>query len=143
MVDVWPTLVVLAATGAVATRTDLNQRIIPNRLLMASGFVLLMLAVLDNRVPPSLLGAAALTGIALLGVASGGLGMGDLKYLAVIGLGLGPVAGLLALFLAALAAAVYHLPLAVRKGPKATFAFGPFIALGSVLAPLLLAVFGR
>ena len=140
---VWLTLVVLVATGVIAAHTDLTRRIIPNRLLAAAGFLLLMFAILDGRVPFALFGAAMLAGIALIGVAAGGLGMGDLKYLAVVGLGLGPVAGLLALFLAAFAAVICNLPLALRKGRRATFPFGPFIALGSVLATLPLAVFGR
>jgi prepilin signal peptidase PulO-like enzyme (type II secretory pathway) len=140
----WLTLAVLTLTGAVATYTDLTRRIIPNCLLAASGFVLLMLAIMGGRVVAALVGAAVLVVIALISVAVGGFGMGDLKYLGVVGLGLGPVAGLLALFLAALAAVVWRLPLALRKGAKATFAFGPFIAVGSVMAPLIvLAVAGR
>lgn len=137
------TLTVLAATGAVATRSDLSQRIIPNCLLLTSGVVLLVLSIIAGDVPASLLGAAVLSVVASLGVASGGLGMGDLKYLAVVGLGLGPVVGLFALFIAALAAAAWHLPLVLRKGPRVTFPFGPFIALGSVLAPLILAMLCR
>jgi prepilin signal peptidase PulO-like enzyme (type II secretory pathway) len=141
---VWLTLAVLTLTGAVAIYTDLTRRIIPNCLLAASGFVLLMLAIMGGRVVAALVGAAVLVVIALISVAVGGFGMGDLKYLGVVGLGLGPVAGLLALFLAALAAVVWRLPLALRKGAKATFAFGPFIAVGSVMAPLIvLAVAGR
>ena len=141
---VWLTLAVLTLTGAVATYTDLTRRIIPNRLLAVSGFLLLMLAIVGGRVVAALIGAAVLALVAMISVAVGGCGMGDLKYLGVVGLGLGPVAGLLALFLAALAAVVWRLPLALGKGAKATFAFGPFIAVGSVMAPLIvLAVAGR
>ena len=140
----WLTLAVLAVTGAIGAYTDISQRIIPNHLLLVAGFVLLTFSVLGGRVVAALVGAAVLVVIALISVAVGGFGMGDLKYLGVVGLGLGPVAGLLALFLAALAAVVWRLPLALRKGAKATFAFGPFIAVGSVMAPLIvLAVAGR
>ena len=46
---VWLTFGVLTLTGAVATYTDLTRRIIPNCLLAASGFVLLMVSHLTAK----------------------------------------------------------------------------------------------
>ena len=46
---VWLTFAVLTLTGAVATYTDLTRRIIPNCLLAASGFVLLMVSHLTAK----------------------------------------------------------------------------------------------
>jgi len=64
-----------------------------------------------------------------------GLGMGDIKLLAVMGLYLGPYA-LLALFLAAILGAVYGVLSTRTKGVtlgKGTMPFGPFLGAGSIV----------
>ena len=67
-----------------------------------------------------------------------GLGMGDIKLLAVMGLYLGLYA-LMALFFATLLGAVYGLVAARMKGSslRAAVPFGPFLAAGSVLTVAL------
>jgi len=128
---------VLLVVGIVATATDLQHLVIPNWLLAPAAVALAVAAVILGHLWISLLGAVALTIVAMLGVATGGMGMGDLKYLAVVGLGLGPLVGGAALLVAVFSTVVWHLPAAFRHGPKVRFPFGPFIAFGSVLAPLL------
>jgi leader peptidase (prepilin peptidase)/N-methyltransferase len=63
-----------------------------------------------------------------------GLGMGDIKLLAVMGLYLGLYA-LMALFFATLLGAAYGLIAACAKGSslRAAVPFGPFLAVGSIL----------
>jgi leader peptidase (prepilin peptidase)/N-methyltransferase len=85
-------------------------------------------------------GAAASAGL-MLAIALGyerlrhkqGLGMGDIKLLAVMGLYLGAYS-LLALFFATICGAVYGLAVARlnRESGRQAFPFGPFLALGSV-----------
>ena len=128
---------VLLMVGIVATATDLQHRVIPNWLLAPAAVALAVAAVIFGHLWLSLLGAVALSIVAMLGAATGGLGMGDLKYLAVVGLGLGPLVGAVAVLVAAFGAVLWHLPAALRHGPAVRFPFGPFIAFGSVLTPLL------
>ena len=134
---------VLLVVGIVATVADLQHMVIPNWLLAPAAVVLTATAAISGHLWLSLLGAAALSIVAMLGAAMGGLGMGDLKYLAVVGLGLGPLVGTIALFLAVLGAVAWHLPSALRHGVSVRFPFGPFIAFGSVLAPLFWAMVAR
>jgi leader peptidase (prepilin peptidase)/N-methyltransferase len=63
-----------------------------------------------------------------------GLGMGDIKLLAVMGLYLGPFA-LLALFFATVLGAIWGLLVlgATRGSLRVALPFGPFLAIGSVL----------
>jgi leader peptidase (prepilin peptidase)/N-methyltransferase len=63
-----------------------------------------------------------------------GLGMGDIKLLAVMGLYLGPFA-LLALFFATVLGAIWGLLVlgATRGSLRVALPFGPFLAMGSVL----------
>jgi leader peptidase (prepilin peptidase)/N-methyltransferase len=88
----------------------------------------------------AVVGAAASAGL-MLAIALGyerlrhkqGLGMGDIKLLAVMGLYLGAYA-LLALFFATICGALYGLAAArfSREGGRQAFPFGPFLAVGSV-----------
>lgn len=123
-----------------ATLTDLGCRVIPNRLLaagLAGGALLFPWA----RPMPGRQALAGLlvcgTAMFVLAVASrGGIGGGDVKLAAVAGFFLGPWPALLALFLSFVAggAAGAFLLISGRKGPKDTVPFGPYIALGSVIA---------
>jgi leader peptidase (prepilin peptidase) / N-methyltransferase len=71
-----------------------------------------------------------------------GFGMGDVKLIAVMGLFLGDAA-LAAVLIALLAGSLVGLALIARHGPaaaKSTIPFGPFLALGALLALLGLQV---
>ncbi len=129
--------------GITAAAVDLRRRVIPNRLLLAA-VVLGLLTLLPlgaGAYVTGLLGATILLGIGLLiaWIGRGGFGLGDVKYLGVVGLLLGWQRGLGTLFLAVLCGGLYAagLLLTRRATGKDAFAFGPFIALGSVVVMLL------
>ncbi|HXF57781.1 MAG TPA: prepilin peptidase [Actinomycetota bacterium] len=135
---------VLAAAAAV----DARYRIIPNRLLYPSllAFVPLV-AVLWVGGHASL----ARAGLGLLGFAGGmlllhllhpgGIGMGDVKLAALIGLVLGAFGWRylqVGVLLGALAGALWGAGLLVAgRGLRAQFPYGPFLAAGAVAALLL------
>lgn len=125
---------VLVAVSA----TDLEHRIIPNVLVVpAAGIVLVAQTALHPSVEWVLaaLGAAVFLFIAALAYPKG-MGMGDVKLALLMGAMLGrtvPVAFMVGMF----AALVPSLVLVVRHGAKARkmgIPFGPFLALGAVLA---------
>jgi len=122
---------------------DLDHRIIPN-VLMAIGAVAAIaigLLVDPAGVPEQLLAAAA-AGLFLLLAAlayPGGMGMGDVKLAAVMGLFLGrevAVAMLVALVAGTIVGAVVMGRRGVREGRRTAIPFGPFLALGGVVALL-------
>jgi leader peptidase (prepilin peptidase)/N-methyltransferase len=118
--------------------TDLERRIIPNRIVLPATVVLFGAQTVLH---PSVvwlaagLGAAAFFLIAALAY-PGGMGMGDVKLALLLGVVLGrtvPVA-LLAGMLAALVPSFVLLAKHGRAGRKMTIPFGPFLSLGGVLA---------
>ncbi len=124
------------------TLTDLEQRIIPNRiLLVASAIGLAVIAVSDPGSLPeraaAAIGAGGVLFIAALAY-PGGMGLGDVKLAAAMGLFLG-VEVVPALLIALLAGAGVGLALIARDGAaarKRAIPFGPFLALGGVTALL-------
>ena len=64
-----------------------------------------------------------------------GMGMGDLKLLAMIGLFTGSKQVFLMLFIAIILGSVYAVAVVIRKKHE-IFPFGPFLALGAVIAIL-------
>jgi leader peptidase (prepilin peptidase) / N-methyltransferase len=131
---------VFIAMLAVVTVTDLRERRIPNRVLAAA--VVLGLPLLALGDPGGLLGrlaAAAAAGAIFLALAlarPGGFGLGDVKLIAAMGLFLGP-AILAAVLIALLAGSLWGVALFIRHGrvaAKLTLPFGPFLALGALVA---------
>jgi leader peptidase (prepilin peptidase)/N-methyltransferase len=125
---------VLVAISAI----DLEHRIIPNRIVVpATAIVLVANTARDPSVEWLVAGACAfafLLAAALIYPA--GMGMGDVKLAALMGVALGKTVsvGLLAGMVAAM---VPGLVLFARHGTKARkmgIPFGPFLALGSVVA---------
>jgi leader peptidase (prepilin peptidase)/N-methyltransferase len=123
---------------------DLEQRIIPNRITGPAAIVALILGLaLDaGHEPRRLLWAAVAGGFLLLAALANpaGMGMGDVKLLAVMGLFLGrPV--IVALLLALLGSALTGVLIAMRRGIKTArktgLPFGPYLAAGGVLAAVL------
>ena len=124
---------------------DLRHRIIPNRLTYPS-LVLFSLVVVLARVIGGV-GDLASAGIGLLlyggtlfvvAVVSRGMGMGDVKLAALIGLVLGSL-GLRFVGVAAGAAIAFGglggvVALAMGKGRKSAIPFGPYLAAGAVVA---------
>ena len=129
--------------GLAAAAIDLRRRVIPNRLLLAA-FLFGLPALLPlgpSAYVTGLAGAALLlaVGFVVAWVGRGGFGLGDVKYLGVVGFLLGWQRGLTALFLEVLAGGLYAawLLLTRRATGRDAFAFGPFIALGSVAVVVL------
>jgi leader peptidase (prepilin peptidase)/N-methyltransferase len=120
--------------------TDLDHRVIPNALTAAAAAAGLIaaLAIDPASVPDRLIAAAAAGGAFLLValIAPGGMGMGDVKLVAVLGLYL-QLSVLPALFVALLAGSLAGGLVMARKGVaagrKTAIAFGPFLVLGGLV----------
>jgi len=118
--------------------TDLERRIIPNRVVVPAGVVLL---AAQTVVHPSFEWAVAAVGASLFFLIAalaypGGMGMGDVKLAFLLGavLGRSVVVGL---FLGMIFALVPSVVLFVRHGRaarKMAIPFGPFLALGGLVA---------
>lgn len=128
---------------ATVTLTDLEQRIIPNAVLAAGAAAGLgLLLAEDAAALPEHLIAAAAGGGALLLVALAyprGMGMGDVKLAAVIGLFLGSSVAP-ALLIGFLLGSIHGVALIARHGPqarKSAIPFGPFLAAGALIGLLI------
>jgi leader peptidase (prepilin peptidase)/N-methyltransferase len=130
----------LVAALATITLTDLERRVIPNRVLLPAAVVGLAIAAASD--PGGLVEraiAAAAAGGTLFVVALAyprGMGMGDVKLVAVMGLYLGRAVAP-ALLVGFGAGALVGLALIARHGSgarKRAVPFGPFLALGGVVA---------
>lgn len=131
---------VLLTLLVAVTVIDLRHHLIPNRLLLAGAAVAGPLTLGAGLVPwaDALLGAMTCGGL-LLAVAvlsRGGMGGGDVKLGALLGLVLGWRLGLLALAVGFVAGALVAsaLLLSGRKRRRDAIAFGPFLAAGAAVA---------
>jgi leader peptidase (prepilin peptidase)/N-methyltransferase len=122
----------------VVTRTDLETRLIPDKVILPSALVVLALRTIDD---PSLewvlsaLGAGVVLFLVVL-IYPRGLGMGDVKLSAFLGAGLG-IDVIVAMFVGFFVAFVPAALLFVRHGKEArkeSIPLGPFLALGGVVA---------
>jgi leader peptidase (prepilin peptidase)/N-methyltransferase len=133
---------VFVAMLAAITLTDIERRIIPNVILLAGAVaaVVLVAATDPSSFPERLISAAAAGGLLLLiGLAyPRGMGMGDVKLVAVMGLYLGSAVAP-ALLIAVLAGSLVGVGVMLSRGAgarKVAVPFGPFLALGGVVALL-------
>ena len=133
-----PHAVFLAVSGGllvIAAMVDVHELRLPNRLLAASAGSAVVGSLLSGR--PGSLGACALSG-ALCGVAvltvhlTRGVGMGDVKAAAVVGMGCGSVTWMLGPI--ALAMALVCAPTTGLLTRRSRLALGPFLAVGWVVA---------
>jgi leader peptidase (prepilin peptidase)/N-methyltransferase len=123
------------------TLIDLEVRLIPNVLTIAGSLVALaILGATDAGAIPGHLLAAAIGGgvlFAIVFVYPRGMGMGDAKLVAMLGLFLGRSVGV-ALFTGFLAGTVVGAliiaRLGVARGRKTAIPFGPYLALGGLVA---------
>ena len=123
---------------------DLDTRLLPNRLTFPAALAALVLGtLLDPSGEPerliACLGAGGFFLVAALAYPRG-MGMGDVKLAAVLGLFLGREAAA-ALFIGLLAGVVVGVVIIARKGSKegrkTAVPFGPFLAFGAVVAVLV------
>ena len=141
-VDLWLGLVLVLLLVPI-TLIDLDHHIIPNRLVATgSAAALILLAVLDPGLLAEHLIAAAAAGGFLLAAAfayPAGMGMGDVKLAAMLGLFLGRAVAP-AMFIAFIAGTVVGVGIMARfgaaRGRKMGIPFGPYLALGSLVAVL-------
>jgi leader peptidase (prepilin peptidase) / N-methyltransferase len=125
---------VLVAVSAI----DLTHRIIPNRIVLPAFAIVLPAQTLLEPSPEWALAALGASGFLFLAVLAypAGMGMGDVKLALLMGAALGKAVGV-ALMLGMLFALVPAVFLLARHGSAARkmgIPFGPFLALGSVVA---------
>jgi leader peptidase (prepilin peptidase)/N-methyltransferase len=131
--------VALFAVLITVTLTDLRAKLIPNRITFPAMAALLLARLFWHPDPVwsyllgFLVGGGLLT---LLAMVPNGMGGGDVKLFAVIGLGLGWKAVLFALFFSCVWGTVIGLPLkwTGRLQARQAIPFAPFILLGTLSA---------
>lgn len=133
---------VFVAMLAVVTLTDLERRIIPNKVLIAGAVLCLAVAIPTDPggVPERLIAAAAAGGVFFLIVLTypRGMGLGDAKLAATMGLFLGRAVAP-AVLAGLLAGSLVGLALIATRGAEArkmTIPFGPFLAVGGIVGLL-------
>ena len=135
----WLALAFVAALVAI-TRIDFEHRIIPNRILAPLAVAALVLTALlePDQLPERLIAATAAGGLLLAAALAypAGMGMGDVKLAAVMGLVLGRAVAP-AILVALLAGTVAGILVIARRGlaegRRTAIPFGPFLALGGVV----------
>jgi leader peptidase (prepilin peptidase) / N-methyltransferase len=133
----------LVAVLVPLTLVDVAVRLLPDRLTGAAAIAAILAGTLldpGGEAGRLVAGLAAGGAFLLAAIARpGDMGMGDVKLAAVLGLFLGADVAV-AVFVALMAGVVAGLALMARKGVRAgratAIAFGPFLALGAVVAML-------
>jgi leader peptidase (prepilin peptidase) / N-methyltransferase len=125
-------------TLVAVSATDLEHRIIPNRIVVPAGLIVLAANTALHPGPQWAIGAVGASGFLFAAALAypAGMGMGDVKLAFLMGAALGKTVPV-ALFLGVFAALVPGLILLARHGSAARkmgVPFGPFLALGSVVA---------
>jgi leader peptidase (prepilin peptidase)/N-methyltransferase len=125
---------VLVAVSAI----DAEHHIIPNRIVLPAAVVVLVANTALTLSPQWAIGAAAASGFLLAAalVYPAGMGMGDVKLALLMGAALGTTVSV-ALMLGMLAAMVPAIAILAKHGKagrKMGLPFGPFLAIGSVVA---------
>jgi len=133
--------IVLILLVVPAALIDLEHRIIPNKITALGAVLALALGLaLDPSGEPGRLIAGVAAGGFLLAAAlayPGGMGMGDVKLAGMMGLFLGAAVApaiLIALFSGVLLGAVVIARKGAKQGRKTAIPFGPFLALGALVA---------
>ncbi|HWI97107.1 MAG TPA: prepilin peptidase [Solirubrobacterales bacterium] len=124
------------------TLTDLERRLIPNKILIVGAVFAIAIATLSDPAGLPERGIAAVAAGGLLFAAAlaypRGMGLGDVKLAATMGLFLGRNVGP-ALLVALLAGSLVGMAMIAREGAaarKKAIPFGPFLALGGVVGLL-------
>jgi len=122
----------------VVTATDLEYRLIPNRVVGPASLVVLAGMTAAKPSPVWAISACAAAAFLLVFslISPQGMGMGDVKLAFLMGAALGSTVAA-ALVIASLVSLVPSVAILVRHGRagrKVGFPFGPFLALGSLVA---------
>jgi leader peptidase (prepilin peptidase) / N-methyltransferase len=124
------------------TLTDLERRIIPNRILLVGAVLAVAIAAVADpgSLPERAIAAVAAGGLLFAAALAypRGMGLGDVKLAATMGLFLGREVGP-AIFVALLTGALAGLAMIARDGASArkrAIPFGPFLALGGLVGLL-------
>ena len=122
----------------IVTRTDLETRLIPDKVILPTAVLLLALRTIDDPSVEWILSAlgAGLVLFVIVLIYPRGLGLGDVKLSAFLGAGLG-ITVIVAMFVGFFASFIPALALFVRHGREArkkAIPLGPFLALGGVIA---------
>jgi leader peptidase (prepilin peptidase) / N-methyltransferase len=119
---------------------DLEHRIIPNKITLPAALlaIALGLALHPAGVPEQLIAGAAAGGFLLVFalIYPRGMGMGDVKLAAVLGLYLGRSVGvalIAGIFLGTIAGIAVIAHVGIERGRKTAVPFGPFLALGGLV----------
>jgi leader peptidase (prepilin peptidase)/N-methyltransferase len=128
-------------TLVAVSATDLEHRIIPNRIVIPAGIAVLGANTALHPRPAWAIAAVAASGFLLVAALAypGGMGIGDVKLAFLMGAALGASVAP-ALFAGMIAACVPGAVLLARHGKAARkmgVPFGPFLAFGSVIALFL------
>jgi leader peptidase (prepilin peptidase) / N-methyltransferase len=126
------------ATLVAITATDIEHQIIPNRIVLPAAVVVLVAKTALDLSPEWAIAALAASGFLFVFLLAypKGMGMGDVKLAVLMGAALGRTVPV-ALMLGMIAALVPSAVLFARHGSRArkmAIPFGPFLALGSVVA---------
>ena len=121
----------------VITATDLEYRLIPNRVVGPAAAIVLAGMTVAHPSPRWAIAAAAAAGFLLVFslISPQGMGMGDVKLAFLMGAALGSSVAA-ALVIASLSSLIPSIAILVRHGRagrKVGFPFGPFLALGSLV----------
>jgi leader peptidase (prepilin peptidase)/N-methyltransferase len=123
---------------------DLDKRLIPNKITLPAAIaaVAVGLALQPSQVPEQLISGAAAGGFLLFFAVAypRGMGMGDVKLAAVLGLFLGrevAVAVLSGVLAGAIVGAAVMARVGIEQGRKTAIPFGPFLAIGGIIGLLV------
>ena len=129
---------VFALALVVITATDLEYRLIPNRVVGPAAVIVLAAQTIASPSPRWAIAAVAAAAFLLVFslISPQGMGMGDVKLAFLMGAALGTSVAA-ALVIASLASLIPSIAILVRHGRagrKVAFPFGPFLAFGSLVA---------
>jgi leader peptidase (prepilin peptidase)/N-methyltransferase len=128
---------IACGTFVVVTATDIERRIVPNRVVLPAALAVLVLDTVWHPSPVWAIGAFGLAGFLFVAAVAypGGMGMGDVKLALLIGALLGkttPVAFMLTLLLT-LVPTVFLIARHGRGARRLAIPFAPFLAAGAVI----------
>ncbi len=137
LISLW----LLFSGAVIVSGIDFEHMLIPDSAVVITAIGGVMWSWGHGHIVLSLITAAGAFGFfALIYLLSkGGMGFGDVEYFAVLGLFMTPLMAVTSVLFASLSALVIVLPLMLmhKAGRKTRVPFGPFLAIGTVLAMFL------